>query len=500
MSVVLISVSLFAGGIVTNTNQSASYIRMPARYATLEVDGVYYNPAGLAFLEDGIHFSFSNQYIAQTRNIESTFAGLNIDDFEGEVLAPIFPSFYAAYKKDKLAYSLGINPIGGGGSANFEEGLPSFEKQVAILPASLTASGIATSEYSMNSAFDGTSLNWGIQLNLSYALNEMVGLSLGCRFVLANNNYEGYLKDVMINPMHPLNTNGMGEMVSAPLFFGNLATAATGAAASIQPIIDGGGGDFTLDQLVGGGMLTQEQADQLSGGLGGAYDPNMTASIIQGAYNQNAFTMDSYADATSDKELKASQSGTGISPIVGVNIKLNEKLNIALKYEYKAEITMENDTTIDDVGMFPDGEENPNDMPSMLAVGVGYNPIQKLYIGTGFKYYFDKAAEYSEEGNDDLIDDDSWEASIGAEYMITEKILASLGYTQTKIGVSDLYQSDITHSLSSNSVGIGGRYILNDKMMIDFGVINAMYDDYDKDTETFKRKSIAIALGFGYKL
>ena len=37
-----------AGGYLTNTNQSVSFLRNPARLATFELDGAYSNPAGLA--------------------------------------------------------------------------------------------------------------------------------------------------------------------------------------------------------------------------------------------------------------------------------------------------------------------------------------------------------------------------------------------------------------------------------------------------------------------
>ena len=39
----------FAGGILTNTNQSVSFLRNPARDAAIGLDGVYSNPAGVAF-------------------------------------------------------------------------------------------------------------------------------------------------------------------------------------------------------------------------------------------------------------------------------------------------------------------------------------------------------------------------------------------------------------------------------------------------------------------
>ena len=58
LSVVLASfiVSALAGGLVTNTNQSAAFLRNPARDATLELDAVYYNPAGVSFMRKGFHF------------------------------------------------------------------------------------------------------------------------------------------------------------------------------------------------------------------------------------------------------------------------------------------------------------------------------------------------------------------------------------------------------------------------------------------------------------
>jgi hypothetical protein len=99
---------VLAGGIVTNANQSAAYIRMPAQDAAININALYYNPAGLAFIEDGFHVSISNQYILQTRKIASSFP-MARQNFEGSVVAPLFPSLYLAYKKDKVAFSFGFS-------------------------------------------------------------------------------------------------------------------------------------------------------------------------------------------------------------------------------------------------------------------------------------------------------------------------------------------------------------------------------------------------------
>ena len=59
----VVSGSVFAGGLVTNTNQGALYIRLQSRNASTGVDAVYYNPAGLTKLAPGFHFGLNNQTI-----------------------------------------------------------------------------------------------------------------------------------------------------------------------------------------------------------------------------------------------------------------------------------------------------------------------------------------------------------------------------------------------------------------------------------------------------
>lgn len=489
---------------------------MPAQDATLGIEGVYYNPAGLVHLDNGFYVSVSSQTIMQTREVNSTFS-MNQQYFEGDVFAPVFPTFYAVYKKDRVAYSFGVNPIGGGGSADFKSGLPSFEQQIAVLPGLLFLNGLTDENhlaYSVKSAFNGIQLNWGFQFNASYALTDVISLSLGFRYVISNNSYEGYLKDIMINPTHPSNPNGAGNMVAAPLFFNALSSAATGAATSVQAIIDNGGGGYTLDQLVGANFITQTQADQLAGGLGAAYNPAMTAADVQGAYYATADAMSGNAQMTSDKEVDATQNSSGISPIIGVNFKFSENLNVALKYEHKTSMTLTNETTLDDVNLYPDGAKTPNDMPSLLTVGVGYRPMDKLLVSGGVHYYFDKGANYGKKiggvfvDNDEVVDENSWEAAFGLEYMVTDDILVSAGYLHSQSGANDNYHSDVSHSLSSNSVGLGGKYMLSEKLGLNLGFMYTKNVGYTKDftitglpdySEEYNRHTTVIAIGFDYK-
>lgn len=103
-----VSISTFAGGLLTNTNQNVMFLRNPARDASTEIDAVYSNPAGLAFLKkDGFYISLNGQSAFQTRTINTTFApfamnGGNVTkEYKGEASAPFVPSVQAAYKRDK---------------------------------------------------------------------------------------------------------------------------------------------------------------------------------------------------------------------------------------------------------------------------------------------------------------------------------------------------------------------------------------------------------------
>ena len=517
----------YAGGIVHNTNQSASFIRMPARDASMGLDGVYYNPAGLTWLNNGFHISLNNQYVVQNRNIKTTFPGLNRSEFEGGVVAPFFPSVYAVYKMDKFAFSLGFMPVGGGGSAKFDDGLPSFEMQIASIPAALTAGGIPTAGYSYATQFEGSSIYYGIQAGASYQINDILSVSLGLRYVMINNSYKGYLSDIMINPKLP-GAGFIGEMVKAPDFFtgaatyfGGISTQLGATGNSLQPIVDGGGGSVPLENGTMAGLSAQQVATLQATitGLGG--DPaGMTIAQAQGFFNgasanfdANAQAMSANAIATADKKVDAEQTGTGIVPIIGANLKF-DRVNIGLKYEHKASIKVTNSTSVDNTGLYPDGAETPSDMPSMLAIGVGFEATSQLRISGGVHYYFDKGAEYGKKiggefvKNDKVMDKNFWEIGVGAEYEINDKWLVSLGYLRTQSGVMDIYQTDLSHSLSTNSIGGGLRFMATEKIGINLGVMKTFYIEDTRDfgagigttnlpayTETYNRTNFTAAIG-----
>lgn len=141
----IVSIPTFAGGLLTNTNQHAAFLRMLSRGATTEIDCALSNPAGLAFLpNDGFHVSLSIQSAFQTRDIDAnflTYSGLDGTKptvkpyskyYEGKAAAPVIPSLFAAYKKGDWTISGFFAITGGGGKASFDDGLPMFEAAAMV--------------------------------------------------------------------------------------------------------------------------------------------------------------------------------------------------------------------------------------------------------------------------------------------------------------------------------------------------------------------------------
>jgi long-chain fatty acid transport protein len=497
----------WAGGIMTNTNQSASFIRMPARDASLGIDAVYYNPAGLTGLGDGFHLSLNNQSIFQTRKINSSFAMLNDGDYRGDVSAPLFPSVYAVYKTGSLAISGGFMPVGGGGGAEYSRGLPSFETDLAAVPMLVSGAGIPTTFYDADIFFEGSSVFYGGQLGVSYQVSEMIGVYGGIRYVAASNSYKGHLQNLMINPVHPLNAGG--GMVNATEFFTSLSAIAFFTAGELQPIITGGGGSLTLDQAVALTILTPTEAGQIAGGLGASYDESLTISQIQSAYQAASETASGYAGMLDDRRVDARQTGSAIAPLLGVNLSLSEQFNIGIKYEFLTRLELENDTETDETGMFPDGAKTRSDMPAKLSVGAAYQATSKLNIAAAMNYFFDKSADYGNAlPNKDIIDNNFIELALGLEYGLTDNLLVSAGYLRTQTGANKNFHSDLSHSLSSNSIGFGGRFSINEMMAVNLGFLRTFYEEdsirqnfgpLGTANEIYNRSAMVFAIGVDFR-
>jgi long-subunit fatty acid transport protein len=499
--------SLLAGGLVTNNNQSAMFTRLQNRNASTDIDAAYFNPAGLTKLGNGFFASINNQTITQTQKVNSNYQYLTGTprEYVGNVSAPVFPGVYLVYNTGKLSFSAGFNPIGGGGGAKYKTGLPSFEMPVADIVPSLASQGIPTTQYSADIYFKGSSMYLGYQANVGYKINDKISVAVGARFVSVTNKYNGYLNNISINPTYPaFGAAYNGGMVLASDFFTAGATALTAASAGatkyvagLQPLVSGGAGSVLLSNGTGVGLNATQigQIQQLLGaaGLTPAQIGAITIAGAQGTLaaaapvlTANAAVMTSHAASAADMTVDASESGTGVTPILNANFSPSENVDIAIKYEFKTKINLKTKVVNNEGGgIFVDGQTVIGDMPAMLSLGIDFKPIKRLLISASFNEYFDKNVDYdgSKTLNINMIDNNFLEYGLGLEYGLSEKLRVSAGWSRTITGVNQNYQGDQSFSTNTNSIGFGFGYRITPMIDLNLGYQRAFYDQGSKNFE-----------------
>ena len=469
----------FAGGLLTNTNQHVAFNRMMSREASIGIDGVYYNPAGVVFMGEGKHLAINWQLAYQTRSIENDYALFtnNVNnpttprEFKGKAFAPVIPSFQYAYNKGRWSLQAGFALTGGGGKCTFDNGLGSFEKIVAEtaiaacqlagavdqvasqygVPAVFSSDKYFGKEgkYSYNSYMHGRQYYYGLSLGAAYKINEHLSAYAGVRGVYASTNYYGYVEDIKVGNM--------------PLY-------------------------MVLDP-------TKEKAANI--------------------------------------ELSCDQSGLGFTPMLGIDFKTG-KWNFAAKYEFKTRIRLKNksvnqapsignlpdnlrnayiaggvpeqaanailsnpviqgamgqlktqfDSKLEGaIGEYEDGKKIAGDIPAYLALGVGYSPVNTVRVNVGFHWFDDKHAT-SYNNRQEKLKRGTLEYNAGVEVDVNKKITLSTGWQNTNYGLPDenldtptskRYMDDKSFVVSSNSAAIGGVYHINKKMDLNVAYFHTFY-------------------------
>ena len=467
-----ISFPVFAGGILTNTNQSVHFLRNPARDAAIGLDGVYTNPAGVIFLNEGFHIGFNWQYARQTRTITTTnpdFAlgmrndGKTIKEFEGKAVAPIIPSLQAAYNKGKWSFQASFAVTGGGGKCEFSNGIGSFESAVAAIASSLQPLG--ATGYDVDGYMRGKQYYFGFTLGAAYKVTENLSVYGGARLLYGTASYKARLSNIMVN------------------------TAA--GAVPFGTFLDNANA-----RIAGGIMQYTEGIAQLEAGIaqykaaGVPVPETLTTQLAQAqaakaqleGTQTSLQTLETYREGVN---LMSDQTGVGIAPIVGVDYKIGA-FNFAAKYEFKTRMRMKNSSTVKEahqiaaVNKYRDGSSVPEDQPALLSVGAQWSILPTVRVGAGYHLFFDKSAHwYNHE--EKKLDGNTWELNGGVEWDVTDKLQVSGGLQKTNYGLSDEYMNDMSFVVSSYTFGLGMGYQISDKVKVNAAYFQTNYDTYKQD-------------------
>ena len=495
----------FAGGFLTNTNQNVAFNRMMSREASIGIDGVYYNPAGVVFLGDGHHLSINWQlaYQDRTRKNDYSLFTNNVNnpitprEFKGEAFAPVIPSFQYAYNKGRWSFQGNFALTGGGGKCTFDNGLGSFERIVA--ETAMAACGLARTvdgalgsvlgrevsmfgsdqafgaggKYSYNSYMHGRQYYFGLSLGAAYKVSDNFSVFGGVRGIYATTNYYGYVEDIKVGNM-PL------YMVLDPTKkdAANIELSCDQNGIGFTPIIGvdfkTGKWNFSAKYEFKTRMRLKNKSVNLVPSIGNlpANLSSQMTQILTAQFTQAGLPAEQAA-------AKAEAAATAVLANQTV-----QKTMLGLKNQF--------DTELDEaIGEYADGKKIAADIPAYLSVGVGYSPIDPLRINVGFHFFDDKNAK-AYNNRQEKLDHGTLEYNAGVEYDINKKFTVSAGWQSTNYGLPEeeattskdkRFMDDKSFVTSSNSVGLGGVWHFNKKMSLTVAYFHTFYQ-HKKTTES----------------
>lgn len=504
------SSATFAGGLLTNTNQHVAFNRMMSREASIGIDGVYYNPAGVVFMGEGNHLAINWQAAWQTRTINNDYKLFtnNVNnpttprDFKGKAVAPVIPSFQYAYNKGRWSFQGNFALTGGGGKCTFDNGLGSFEKIVSetamgaiglagaidyaankiLVPGSINPDGTINSAnfkpmftsdkafgskgaYSFNSYMHGRQYYFGLSAGAAYRVTDNFSVYAGLRGIYATCNYYGYVEDIKVGntPLYqvldPSKENSANIELSCdqsgigftPMLAVDYKTGRWNFSAKYEFKTRMRLKNKSVNQLPSIGNLDDNLKNQMNKLFTGTF---MAAGMPQ--------------EQAMIKAEQASQTVLADKNVVATTA--------ALKQQFDSKIDKA-------IGEYADGKKIAGDIPSLLTVGVGYSPIDELRINVGFHWFDDYNATSYNNRNKLLKKRGTLEFNAGVEYDVNKKITVSTGWQNTNYGLTDEYMDDKSFVVGSNSVGLGGVYHITKKLDFSVAYFHTFYN-HVKTSET----------------
>ncbi|BCS96994.1 long-chain fatty acid outer membrane transporter [Desulfoluna limicola] len=302
---------------------------------------------------------------------------------------------------------------------------------------------------------------------------------------------------------------GGGATVDYPE--GSITTQLAGMAVLASPADpDLPPGFDTMDDVYNGFTNDSLEASSiyLTTTLGGAYKINEKISVAAGVrciYAKNTVEAElTLNDLTDDAEvvnglqpgsipettnlvIDSESDAGGFGGILGVNFNATDKLNLALNYQTRVKLDFETDVNRDDLGMFTEGEKNRRDFPAFLGLGAGYDISEKLYTEVNWSYWFQKDADWGEDGAGRDISDmagDAWSAGATLAYKVTPTFQVSGGTTYTKFEWDDIngyYNANLgsIEVLYSDNwhVGVGCAWEFKENFKLNLSVAQTIWDD-----------------------
>lgn len=370
---------------------------------------VYYNPAGLVRLKDGLYVHGGLQLATGYEKME--YKG---KEYKADLLQPI-PNF-ALYKvKNNKAIFWTFGGLAGGGELKYKNGVPGTAVVPEVIPELIPQSipgipaGVANISIG-HSQVEGKHIYVQNTLGGTFAYNDKLSFSVAGRVVFGVRKLKGEIDDV-----------------------------------------------------------------------------NLTIPVLPVMYQDKI-------------DIDSERTAVGFGGQFGINYKVNDKLNLALRYDTRVNLNFKakgNEQTFKaqlrgntiDTGLgfskfFPeykDGKKQRRDLPAILALGGSYKITDNWLLGISGNYYFNKDAKMDRVSGGSTTElnpqyDNGWEIAIGTEYAFNDRwsILGSVNYART--GAKSSSYDDVEYALNSVTLGTGVKYKPNDTLEWVFTVAHFIYE------------------------
>lgn len=191
------SVNVYAGSIDYLAQQDAEYFAHASMTGKIGTSGAFYNPAGTAFMEDGLYVKVNTQtvfkdYTMNTNTIDVSTGNPIRDSHNSDYPSVMVPSIQIVKKDGDRSYFLHGGIAAGGGSLKYDNGISAFE---------VIGEGIektfreklpnTTVDYLGGSKVKGSSFYYNLNLGMAQKVNEKFSVAGGVRFIYATRALEG---------------------------------------------------------------------------------------------------------------------------------------------------------------------------------------------------------------------------------------------------------------------------------------------------------------------
>lgn len=366
--VVSLASPLMAGGIINKQNLSSEYLRTFSRNAATDAaDITVFNPAGVMKMENGWYGNLGIFHADKEYSNDVPVLG----KFESDEPS-IVPGLFVLHKQDKWAGFFAFTIPGGGGKVDYKDGnVTTLGMATAII-----LSGATPFDTYESSSIEANSFYYGYTFGGAYAINDMVSVSAGLRFVDAFKEADatavlsiGGVNATPINVKFEQTATGWGAFLglnyapSEDLNFGFRYETATKLdfESNIKNDDTGGLAGGFDPRLIDGNRIQEDLPGII--GLGASYKVNpkikLNTSLTYYLEKSAKFEEDRLEDAGDSWDLA-----------IGAEYTFNPQLRASAGYMYTK-------TGIDADDMMP---ENPELGANTLCAGVAWEPMENMTL------------------------------------------------------------------------------------------------------------------------